>query len=325
MSAGEPSPANAGAPHPHRPLRGIVDALALRELLIEARRAAGGEFAWEPRRWEGTFWTVPAARLADPDWGAGTELWVGRGGRVVGAAVPDGPGDLAIQVHPDRRWLEDDILAWAEQHQARTEEGQRVLDTWAFDWDADRLQRLAERGYRPVADWGWEHRRRTLAEPVAVPPTPAGYEVRALDDSDADAQRWIGATNAVFGHSTPTECWRSFQGSPSYDGGLHIVVLAPDGVVAAFAALTVDTANRCATFEPVGTHPDHRRRGLAGLAMATAMARLQRRGTADVVHVANWAGAAAGRLYAAQGLVRYANQTAFRRVLDMPPAGAASG
>ncbi len=310
----------------HRPLQGIVDALALRTLLIEAHRVAGREFAWEPRRWEGAFWTVPAARLTDPDWGAGTQLWLTGDGRVVGAAVPDGPGDLAIQVHPERRALEDDILDWAEQHLARTEDGRRVLDTWAFDWDQDRQARLLARGYRPVPDWGWEHRRRALAAPVDVPGAPAGYAVRPLDGSEADARAWITATNAVFGHATPVECWRSFQSSPSYDADLHLVVVAPDGSFAAVAALTVDAVNRCATFEPVGTHPDHRRRGLAGVAMATAMARLQQRGTADTVYVANWAGADAGRLYAAMGLAQYARQTAFRLVLDpLPPAGAATG
>ncbi|WP_246112059.1 GNAT family N-acetyltransferase [Streptomyces hawaiiensis] len=49
----------------------------------------------------------------------------------------------------------------------------------------------------------------------------------------------------------------------AYRGDLHILVEAPDGTMASSTIMWLDEANRTAEFEPVGTHPDYRRRELA--------------------------------------------------------------
>jgi GNAT superfamily N-acetyltransferase len=299
----------------HRPLGGVADSLRLCQFLSDSFALAGGEFNWEPRRWEGMFWTVAPERLADPSWGAGVHVWVTREGSFLAAAIPDGPGDLALQVHPRHRGLEDEVLDWAERHLARTEEdGSRVLDTWAFDWDAGRRDRLAGRGYTPVPGWSWQNRRRRTSRPVEPCPLAAGYVLRSVDDSLEDAARWVDATNAVFGHCTPVDSYCSFFRSPSFDPALHIVAEAPDGSVAAFAGFTIDVANKAATLEPVGTRDGHRRLGLAQAAISEGLRRVADRGV-EVVHVANWGTADAGHLYGSLGFEHYATQTAWRTVV----------
>jgi hypothetical protein len=297
-----------------RPLAGIDDALALRQFLIDTRVLAGRPFNWEPRRWEGMFWTVPPDRLTDPDHGAGVHLWHGGDGALVAAAIPDGAGDLALQVDPRHRWVEDEVLAWAERHLPRVEDGARVLDAWGFDWDADRRARLEGRGYVPVQGSFWQFRRRAASEPVASRPLPAGYTLRAAGRSWEEAQRWVQATNAVFGHATAAEAYATFLGSPSFDAELHVVVEAPDGDVAAFAGLTVDAVNRCAVLEPVGALPQHRRLGLAQAAILEGVRRVALR-PVDWIEVANWGTADAGHLYASAGLAQFATQTAWHRTL----------
>lgn len=302
-------------PVAHRPLGGVDDGLRLCKFLSDSYALAGGEFNWEPRRWEGMFWTVAREHLADPTWGAGVHVWHTQDGSFLAAAIPDGPGDLALQVDPRHRWLEDDVLDWAERHLALTEEdGARVLHTWAFDWDADRRDRLVGRGYTPVPGWSWQNRRRRTSRAVEPRPVAAGYALRNVDDSLDDATRWVDATNAVFGHSTPVEDYCSFLGSPSFDPTLHIVVEAPDGSVAAFAGLTIDTANKVATLEPVGTRDGHRRLGLAQAAISEGLRRVADRGV-EVVHVANWGTADAGHLYGSLGFEHYTTQTAWRTVV----------
>jgi hypothetical protein len=297
-----------------RALGGTDDALLLRQFLSDSYALAGREFNWEPRRWEGMFWTVAPEQLADPTWGAGVHVWHTQEGSLAAAAIPDGPGDLALQVDPRHRWLEDDVLDWAERHLARTDEdGGRVLDTWAFDWDADRRDRLIRRGYAPVAGWSWQNRRRT-SQAVEPRPLAGGYGLRHVEESLDDARRWVDATNAVFGHSTPVDSYFSFLRSPSYDPQLHIVVPAPDGSVAAFAGFTIDSANKVATLEPVGTREGHRRLGLAQVAICEGLRRVAGRGV-EVVHVANWGSAEAGHLYGSLGFEHYATQTAWRKVV----------
>ena len=310
-----PPPGVRRQPVVHRALGGEDDALRLRQFLSDSYALAGREFNWEPRRWEGMFWTVPPEQLADPTWGADVHVWHTGDGSLAAAAVPDGPGDLALQVDPRDRWLEEDVLHWAERHLARTDEdGARVLDTWAFDWDAERQDRLAGRGYTPVPGWSWQHRRRRTSRAVEPRPLAAGYGLRSVEDSLDDAARWVGATNAVFGHSTPVESYGSFLRSPSYDPALHLVIEAPDGSVAAFAGFTIDAANRVATLEPVGTLDGHRRLGLAQAAISEGLRRVADRGV-EVVHVANWGSADAGHLYGSLGFEHYATQTAWRTVV----------
>jgi GNAT superfamily N-acetyltransferase len=309
------SPDERLPPVTDRALGGEADALRLRQLLIDSYLLVGREFNWEPRRWEGMFWTVPESQLADPSWGAGVHVWHTPDGSFVAAAIPDGPGDLALQVDPRYRWLEDEVMGWAERHLARADDaGARVLDTWAFDWDAERRERLIGRGYTPVAGWSWQHRRRPATRSVESHPLTAGYGLRSVEDSVEDARRWVDATNAVFGHSTPVESYSSFLRSPSYDRKLHIIVEAPDGSVAAFAGLTVDTANRVATLEPVGTREGHRRLGLARAAIQEGLRRVARRGV-EVVQVANWGSSDAGHLYGCLGFEHYATQVAWRKAV----------
>jgi predicted N-acetyltransferase YhbS len=102
--------------------------------------------------------------------------------------------------------------------------------------------------------------------------------------------------------------------SPSYDPQLHLVVEAPDGSVAAFAGFTIDGTNKVATLEPVGTRDGHRRLGLAQAAIGEGLRRVAGRGV-EVVHVANWGTADAGRLYSSLGFEHYATQTAWRKVV----------
>lgn len=314
---GSMTPSSGGHPLPvtDRALGGRADALSLRQFLIDTYALAGREFNWEPRRWEGKFWTVADAQLADPGWGAGAHVWCAQDGSFMAAAIPDGPGDLALQVDPRYRWLEDDVLDWAEPRLARADEGgARVLDTWAFDWDAERQERLTRRGYVPVAGWSWQNRRRFTSREVEPHPLAAGYVLRSAAGSLADARGWLDATNEVFDHSTPLDAYRSFLRSPSYDPQLHIIVEAPDAVVAAFAGFTVDSANRVATLEPVGTRVGHRRQGLAQAAINEGLQRVALLGV-DVVHVANWGSADAGHLYGDLGFEHYATQTAWRKVV----------
>lgn len=296
-----------------RPLRGEADALRLRQLLIDSYALLGREFNWETRRWEGSYWCVSDANRQDPGWGAHTQVWETADGQIVGAAVPDGPGDLGLQVHPDYRALEDTILDWAEEHIAKTNgAGQRELVTWAFEWDAERQERLARRGHVPRREWFWHDRRRAVSDPVPDLPLAAGYVLRSVQNTDHDVECWVACTNKVFGQSYAPEMHRNFQlYSPSHNYDLHLIAEAPDGTFAAFAGLTVDAANRCATFEPVGTHPDHRRKGLARAAMFEGIRRLQTLGTVDTVYVANWGTADAGKLYASVGLEHYATTTAW--------------
>ncbi|MCB9458621.1 MAG: GNAT family N-acetyltransferase [Anaerolineaceae bacterium] len=300
----------------HRPLLGTVDAMRLRQFLIETYALFGREFNWETRRWEGQYWYATDAELARPVWDAHTQLWETFTGDIVGAAIADGPGDLAIQIHPDYRELENDIIAWAEKRIAvDDEEGSKVLTTWAFEWDDNRQDRLMLLGYIRQPEKFVQYRRRHVIDPVPDVNLAQGYTMRSLTPSSADVRAFVNCTNATYGHNHSREMLRNFQTkSPSHNYDLHIVAVAPDETFAAFAGLTVDQHNRTAIFEPVGTHPDHRRKGLAREVMYEGMRHIKAMGNIDTMYVANWGPSEeAANFYASVGMVHYATAFAWRK------------
>ena len=97
-------------------------------------------------------------------------------------------------------------------------------------------------------------RRPSLAE---------GYRIRPLAGPDEIPAR-VEVHRAAFTPSRLTvEKYERLQTLPHYRTDDDLVVVAPDGGFAAFAMAWWDPAGLVGEFEPVGTHPDHQRRGLS--------------------------------------------------------------
>jgi GNAT superfamily N-acetyltransferase len=69
--------------------------------------------------------------------------------------------------------------------------------------------------------------------------------------------------------------------APSFHPELDLVAVAPNGTFAAYVGVPYDAVNRRGIFEPVCTHPDHQRKGLAGALMQEALLRLRAIGAVD--------------------------------------------
>ena len=87
---------------------------------------------------------------------------------------------------------------------------------------------------------------------------------------------------------------------PGYRPDLDLAVIAPDGTFAAYATVWWEPVNRYIIFEPVGTHPDHRRRGLASAVMAEGLRRTAVLG-AETAYVGSGAGKPSNVLYESLG------------------------
>ena len=161
-----------------------------------------------------------------------------------------------------------------------------------------------------------EHQRRQpLSAPIPPAPAPAGYTVRSLGDAaELPARSW--ASWRAFHPDEPEEKYEgwtwyySIQRQPLYRRDLDIVVVpehptafAPTGEIAAFCTAWYDDVTRTVYFEPVGTAPEHQRRGLGKAVMAAALRRLQRMGCL-VAFVGGYS-APANALYASAGFAEY--------------------
>jgi GNAT superfamily N-acetyltransferase len=262
------------------------------------------ELSWSLLRWDYWRWHIHE-NIFEFDLPGVVFVWERRG-EIIAVLNPDSPGEAFFQIHPD--WdspaLQSEMLAAAEEHLARTgAEGARRLTVWAPASDLVRQQLLAERGY--ARHDGAEHlRRRPLDGPVQDVPVAPGYCVRALgDETELPARSWLSWK--AFHPDEPDDryqgwtWYRNVQRVPLYRRDLDLVAAAPDGSLAAFSTVWLDDVTRSAVFEPVGTHPDHQRRGLGKAVMAEGLRRAQRLG-ATLASVSSYS-PAAHALYASAG------------------------
>ena len=222
-----------------------------------------GDLAWQafsrgPADWRLRFWQRDGRDVA---WG-----WI------------QPPGKLGSCVHPAHRdaALFGDLLDWFES-EAESEE----LVVWAQSTEGSMLAALQRRGY---ADGGLEpmaiHHMPLSAEPA--PAVPRGFRLRTVEPGELAAR--VELHRIVWEPSrVTTEAYAQLIQAWPYRADLDCVVEAPDGRLAAYCLAWLDDVNRVGEFEPVGTHPDFRRLGLADSVCRFALHRLAKEGARQAV------------------------------------------
>jgi GNAT superfamily N-acetyltransferase len=188
------------------------------------------------------------------------------------------------------------------------EAGRKELVAWVNEADVSTKALFTERGYAR-SKFSAEHmRRRGLSQPILDSVPPAGYTVRALgDENELPARSWLSWK--AFHPDEPDEKYEGWewylnvQRVPLYRRDLDIVAVAPDGELAAFCTVWFDDVTRTAVFEPVGTHPDHQKRGLGKAVMSEGLRRAQRLG-ATLATVSSY-GEGAHALYESMGFTEF--------------------
>lgn len=111
----------------------------------------------------------------------------------------------------------------------------------------------------------------------ATPMSVDGFEIRPLQGEHEHAAR-ADAARLAFASTLEPDVHRArylrFMRSPAYVADRDLVAVAPDGTIASFAIYWPDAELSLAQFEPVGTHPDFQRRGLARAVLHEGLARL---------------------------------------------------
>lgn len=268
--------------------QGDVDFWRMRQLLVETVPITPIGFNWDVRWLEGQ--RFYDANVDTPHFAQRPiQLWENAGDKLVAFVLPESSlGTAFLQVHPDYRYLEEELVAWAEAHLcAQNEEtGRPYLEIPVYEYDALRQQTLTRRGYAKTPYWGMTRHMRLGCQPRPSVHMAEGYILRTTRPEDpADCQKIADLLNAAF-HRTFHNLWeyQNFaQRAPSFRNELDLVAVAPDGTFAAYVAIPYDETNRLGIFEPVCTHPDHLRRGLARALMTEGLLRLWDMGAAEAI------------------------------------------
>jgi mycothiol synthase len=201
-------------------------------------------------------------------------------------------GQAFLQIHPAFKSadMEGQMISLAEEHlRAPSRRGGYVLWVWTDAGDSERQALLTRRGFTHIAEADEHQWRRSLVEPIPENPVREGYIVRSLgDSSEIPSRSWTSwrafhANEPDEKYDTDSSWYLNIQAAPLYRRDLDLVAIAPEGDIAAFITAWYDDVTRCGIFEPVGTMPDHQRRGLARSLLSEGMRRLKRMGATLVM------------------------------------------
>ncbi|HNT78391.1 MAG TPA: N-acetyltransferase [Anaerolineae bacterium] len=220
-----------------------------------------------------------------PTMQAQTRLWEDADGRLLGFALVDPYHNLIFEVRPEAAALVSDMVAWGETciRREMAETGEEfTLDASCRAADTTRIAWLENHGF-VQQEMRSLHLVRPLNEPIPEPRLPAGFVIRPTTEAEAEAH--VALHRAAFGSGFMTlEQRLATLRLPEYDPTLDLVVVAPDGTLAAYCTCSISAEENALNgradgyTDPVATHPAYQRRGLARALLLTGMRLLRDRG-----------------------------------------------
>jgi mycothiol synthase len=228
-------------------------------------------------------------------------------------------------------WVHDDQVHWEVWTGDAGSDGQLLeailtsavaetpgaLHAWAPEADQPTIDRLARLGFGPT-ERRLSQFQRGLDDDPPIPdgPVPAGYRIRSIRGPD-EVEARMSLHRAAFAPSRmTTEKYERLTTLPHYRFEDDLVVEAPDGSLAAFAMAWWDPIALVGEYEPVGTHPDHRRRGLGRALLAHGLRRYRELDARVVQVYSNTDNDASEGLYQAVGFRRRHHRRLFERLPD---------
>jgi ribosomal protein S18 acetylase RimI-like enzyme len=244
--------------------------------------------------------------------------------------APKTPAELADRI----LLVEDDdrLLGWVMRDEGDVGEAVRAdvpasvrerIDAWlgddtdqtryARDDDAASITRLAETGWEPVPADDFQAFEIDLA---GMDEGEADPRVRAVAAGD-DVRPRCSVTHAAFGVARPfdpyVEQYAAFMDSPAYPDGWDLVAWTDAGQAAACAIAWPDPFSEVGNFEPVATHPDHRRHGYGTAVLRDGCRRLRSAGMRRAIVRTPVTNHAALAMYRSAGFADSYVERAFRR------------
>jgi len=245
--------------------------LEMRRVLNEPRAATGLPQGW-------SFAVLENWRFAGPPRPPGffrrnARLWRGRDGGLLGFSISY-YGDFRAHIHTlsSGRGAEPEMLYWLEEVWAR---GKPELRTAAYRHDDSRRRLLAGRGFSLLRPFACTY-RFDLGRPLPESAPPEGYSIESVAEHGA-VEQITPLEHLVLGDGLPNqEEWHQGKSpAPGHSPDLYLHALAPGGQLVALVHGWADLDAGVGELDPVGTHPEHRRRGLATAAVVECFRRMR--------------------------------------------------
>jgi predicted N-acetyltransferase YhbS len=213
-------------------------------------------------------------------------IWEDDAGEIVGVTCIEHPdpksrqyGEIFLQRHPERLDLLEEMIVFGEETYVNPDLNRVYI--WAYDDDANLIGVIRQRGFARREEPCSHHLEYVIGD---LPPQnlPEGFRLQSMaDENDIEKRREIFGRG--FNHEDPKDwpsafAYKELQKAPDYHFENDLVIIAPDGTYVACCLVWYDDVNRVAHLEPLGTHPDYRRKGLATQIQLAALRRAKNLG-----------------------------------------------
>ena len=301
-------------PYTQSHYRGHTQFNELRQFLLDTYQQFTALRNWEPRRLEGTaFHNAPTELVSveaqmQADW----VLWHDANHRLCGALFSEYPGGFYPQIHPAHLDLIPHMVAHVSHSRFAS------VDVWCHADNSLLAHTLSHAGFTQTTDYQNQKRLDLTTAHLVLPQIPDGYRIATMT-MDTHATDQIGSLlNRAFGRNIHSGAeYRTFQRmAPSYQSEFDIVVYDQFNDIVANAGVTVHHQPSFAVVEPVATHPDHQRQGLAQAAIVSGLIRAQHAGIHTAWIEAWYSNAAANHTYNQVGFVDVSHQYCWRRTIE---------
>jgi ribosomal protein S18 acetylase RimI-like enzyme len=245
-----------------------ADLTRVQEFLFEVHLETGTFQNWLPTRFENSH----LDRVED------IRVWE-EAPRIMAVAIRESRTNYFIHIRPGHPDLLDEVIRWIEAHSASKKEDpaeEKTLNIMSLEGDPEREEALRRRGFQPGKVYGIL-RIRDLDAPIPEAPLPEGYTIRSVQGRE-DNEKIVANIRIVFGHGEwfTADTLEGIAKGSFYINDLDLVAVTPDGAIASFCTFRVDPVSKATELEPMGTHPDYRRMGLAKALISEGMRRLKK-------------------------------------------------
>ena len=269
-----------------RPYAGEADLPAVLELLLACRETDTIDM-WPPL-------VELRLRLKKPlaDLEQMTRLWEAADCGLAGFALLIDGNYLLALVHPtapESAGLQEEILLWARSQVVTLSAGApAVLSAAVREDEAGRIGLLERYGFLRQ-DWQTWRMVRPLDGPLPPPELPPGFSTRTLA-GEQEVEAYVALHQAAFTSAEMTvEDRLALMRDSAYLAALDLVVVGPDGALAAFCTCSIGReenerlGGRDGWVDLVGTRPDLRCMGLGRAVLLAGLRKLQAAGMTRAV------------------------------------------
>jgi len=215
----------------------------------------------------------------DPFFEENVHMWLD-GDQLVALTISEyGKDDMFIEIAVGYEALITDTLRWINEEWNNNYDKKVIF---CFDTDKDKIEAFEKGGFSFQGPDEYKRIYR-VNEMDYEYETPHGYTISTFSDNPNYEGR-VNLSRNVFNNTTTKEDILGLHQSNDYIKELEMIALSSEGEYSAYCIGwrypgSVDTGY----IEPVGTHSDHRRKGLASAIIKECFQRMSKMGIKEVV------------------------------------------